>query len=248
MRLDSYSFRTHLITALESPLSGARIEVDECDVLRVRLRSDQLVEIHLIERLAETDEITTIFNRNRKINVHTLYLMLCDMILPDHDQIFEPDPWLLTLHTIYSGKIYAYKVYGDQSYIYPIHLEKMSGDKRLVHYQAAIKIAHLGCAVNRITSETMAGEWLIADFNNTAQRSYHTTDDRNHRIAPPAHTLQLYFDRLGVEIGADWNTIKKAYRHLARQYHPDLNASPEANRRMQQINEAYRHLMNLFGE
>ena len=40
-------------------------------------------------------------------------------------------------------------------------------------------------------------------------------------------------------LGVDKNDIKKAYRKLARQYHPDLNPNDkEAHKRFQQINEA----------
>lgn len=44
---------------------------------------------------------------------------------------------------------------------------------------------------------------------------------------------------LGVPRVASADEIRAAYRRLARQYHPDLNDSPEAEARMQEINEAY---------
>ncbi len=47
---------------------------------------------------------------------------------------------------------------------------------------------------------------------------------------------------LGVEPGATLEQIEVAYRRLARQYHPDVNPSPEAATRMRAINQAYREL------
>jgi curved DNA-binding protein len=48
-----------------------------------------------------------------------------------------------------------------------------------------------------------------------------------------------YYKILGVEKNASDNDIKKAYRKLARKYHPDLNPNDkEANKKFQQINEA----------
>ena len=48
-----------------------------------------------------------------------------------------------------------------------------------------------------------------------------------------------YYKVLGVEKNASDDDIKKAYRKLARKYHPDLNPNDkEANKKFQQINEA----------
>src|ERR1700740_2120599 len=48
-----------------------------------------------------------------------------------------------------------------------------------------------------------------------------------------------YYKTLGVEKNATGEEIKKAYRKLARKFHPDLNPNDkEANKKFQQINEA----------
>lgn len=50
------------------------------------------------------------------------------------------------------------------------------------------------------------------------------------------------YDELGLKADATLAQVKKAYRRLAAQWHPDRNADPLAVRRMQRINEAYRQL------
>lgn len=66
-------------------------------------------------------------------------------------------------------------------------------------------------------------------------RTYETHDDRSYRI-------------LGLEPGADFATVKKAYRKLSMQYHPDKVAhlgeefSKVAEEKMKEINAAYQEL------
>lgn len=64
------------------------------------------------------------------------------------------------------------------------------------------------------------------------------------------------YAELGVPRTADAETIRKAYKQLARKFHPDLNPAPEAAERFKAINAAYemvgdddkRKLYDEFGE
>lgn len=48
-----------------------------------------------------------------------------------------------------------------------------------------------------------------------------------------------YYEILGVSRDATPDELKSAFRQLARQYHPDVNKSPDAEERFKEINEAY---------
>jgi molecular chaperone DnaJ len=55
-------------------------------------------------------------------------------------------------------------------------------------------------------------------------------------------TQRDYYDVLGVPRGAADEDIKRSFRKLAQQWHPDVNTSAEADTRFKEINEAYQVL------
>ncbi|WP_420313277.1 DnaJ C-terminal domain-containing protein [Streptomyces sp. YS-B37] len=48
-----------------------------------------------------------------------------------------------------------------------------------------------------------------------------------------------YYEVLGVARTADRDEIQRAYRTLARRYHPDVNKDPQAEERFKEINDAF---------
>jgi len=51
-----------------------------------------------------------------------------------------------------------------------------------------------------------------------------------------------YYELLGVEKNASETDIKKSYKKLAMQYHPDRNKEPDAEDKFKKISEAYQVL------
>jgi molecular chaperone DnaJ len=48
-----------------------------------------------------------------------------------------------------------------------------------------------------------------------------------------------YYEVLGIDRNADQEEVKRAYRRMARKYHPDVNKEPGADERFKEINRAY---------
>jgi DnaJ like chaperone protein len=90
----------------------------------------------------------------------------------------------------------------------------------------------------------------IAEAFNFDPDTYHAIFDQfektMHNVQPKANITDAY-KLLGVSEEDDMNTIKKAYRKLIRQYHPDIIKSQgkgeeymqEATAKTQEINQAY---------
>ena len=74
------------------------------------------------------------------------------------------------------------------------------------------------------------------------QNSQRTYDNQNMYTNPTSEFKSKYeqsCDILGVNYNADKYQIKLAYRKKAKEYHPDLNKSPNATEMFQKINNAY---------
>ena len=54
------------------------------------------------------------------------------------------------------------------------------------------------------------------------------------------------FAQLGIPSNSSLKDINNAYHHLAKQYHPDRNSDPLANKLFQNISSAYRQLVELI--
>lgn len=56
--------------------------------------------------------------------------------------------------------------------------------------------------------------------------------------------MKTAYEILGVAPDSDDQAIKKAYRRLAKKYHPDHNSAPDAAERFKEIDRAYNQIKN----
>ena len=78
---------------------------------------------------------------------------------------------------------------------------------------------------------------LSSRRTTAALRDGTATSRRRTRVVTMAG--RDYYDVLGVSRSADGKELKRAYRQLARKFHPDVNKEPDAEQKFKEISNAY---------
>lgn len=110
-----------------------------------------------------------------------------------------------------------------------------------------IQLAFIDGEVSKSEEKILA---LIAEALEFDPNAYHAIFDQFEKMmqnVQPKANIKDAYAILGVNADDDMKTIKKAYRKLVRQYHPDIIASQgksesymkEATQKTQEINQAY---------
>jgi hypothetical protein len=254
MRFDVHKVRTYLVNELnEATSTVAGVRHDGTDIVLVDLMTGETIMIYLIERLLPVNEIKDTLNENTAKNIHTLFVLWADMLLPQENSKYLPEDWMESLLTLYNGKIYGYDSYGPYASVFPVYFKQTTGFEYFVTYGDAIQASNLHCDYVHVDTRFLKGFWRVADFAvraqpNGAQAGPSTSEGRKQGVHLNArrNSLTAYFAVLELKPDADRAAVRRAYYKLARRYHPDVSTSPDSTVRMQQINEAYRRIMALF--
>jgi hypothetical protein len=249
MRIYLNIVNSHLIYELQKSDAIARIKHDGGDLVLVELPSGETVSIHLVERDIDVGLVKDILDRNSEAGIYTLLILWCDMLLPSDGQVYLPYDWMSSLLTVYGDKIYAYELASEEVIFYPVYFERQPGGlERLVRYGKPINMGDIWCDIVHVDAQHVKGTWRIADFERRTQSSQESdsTGYSRFRVSVDRNSMQIYYELLGISRDADWEAVKRAYRQLAREFHPDINKTPEAHERMQQINRAYDQIARLF--
>lgn len=235
MRTVTYNAGAYLIEDLVRSGVVAHIHHDGGDIILLELRAGQRVSIHLIESAITLSEIRQTLEDNTRDGIYTLFILWSDRMLPSDGHRQRADDWMAALFTLYGDRIYAYDIYGAEIFVFPVHFDGY-GLERTARFGSTVQLGNMLCEINKTSLNGFSGVWRVAGFGT-----------RQHQAPPKAdpvlHTLERCYALLGVDADSDKETIRKAYRLLARRYHPDLNRSPDATLKMQQINEAYDKVM-----
>ncbi len=127
------------------------------------------------------------------------------------------------------------------------HATKRSQAMQHQFMQFLIQLAFADGEVSKSEEKILA---TIAEAMQFDPQAYHKIFDQFEKMmqnASPQNNIDDAYRLLGVSANDDMATIKKAYRKLVRQYHPDIIKSQgksesyikEATQKTQEINQAY---------
>jgi hypothetical protein len=238
MRFDIYSVGAKLVRELEAAGAVRQVLHDGYDIIHLELMDGHEVMIYLVERVIPPYEIRTIINANTASGVYSMFIAWRAMLLPDDGQVIEPDGWMDALIAVGGDKIYGFETQMGQLMIYPVYFDALpynSRGERRVRYGAPISVGNIRARAQPIARPGWDVTWRVADFETgqPAQESPITS----------THPLARQYALLGLAPGADAQAVKRAYRRLAREVHPDLNLHTRATVNMQEVNAAYRAIM-----
>jgi hypothetical protein len=243
-RYETYYAGGFLIEALDKAGLIRRMIHDGGDIVLFQLTSGERVSVHLIESALPVYEIRNTLSYNAAQDSYTLFVLWASMMVPRHGQRYGGEDWMEALYTLYDDRIFAYDLIDGDVFIFPAYF-RGSGGARVIEYGTTVRAAELRCQLRSTTIPGFSGTWRVATFVEA------TFDERARRSAQTAVSavgLEADYTLLGVLPGDDRETIKRAYRLLARRTHPDNNPQPDATDQMQRLNEAYRRIMAALGE
>lgn len=228
--------------------SVASVSMLENGVLVRTAQGDSII-IYLLATLDSPQPPVVLLEHNSAAHRHSLFVINGELLTVES---FGGHSLLLILYRLYRGKLYAYKLLEDMLYILPVYLEwTAEGKPRAIRYGMPVDLARIKC---RWVEHGVSGRqvrWAIAEFEGQQFEHPNLKAERFARqnkalTSRQREILKHFYLALGLTPLAGEDDIRRAYRRLAKRYHPDSNPSSGAKARMQAINEAYRYLMKQY--
>lgn len=242
IRFETAYASAYLVEELKYSGRLGRMLHNGIDIVLFETPSGEAVSVHFIDGGFPFYEIRNTLADNAAKDRYTLFVLWADMMLPRHGEHYVADDWMEALYTLYRDTIYAYEIIDGEPFIFPVYF-RGAGLRRQIEFGTAAHFQHLTCRKVLTYLAGFQGAWWVADFGGERGTAHDP-----QREAQQLTELEGYYLLLGVEPNDSRETIKKAYRLLARRLHPDLNSDQDAHEQMQRLNHAYNRIMDALGD
>lgn len=146
-------------------ITDCRFDSSTADAV-LHMKSGRTVHVYVINRAIRIPEIIETCQQNTTKRIHTLFIIDGRMI-PDDNSEVDPPHWMLALHALAHGRIYAYWCDQRRCSIRPVHMEWRWGDEpRRFTHGPAVDIGRLRTDRIELTSKYITGNFAIADFSD----------------------------------------------------------------------------------
>lgn len=238
LRSETYYSGEYLINALRHTGTLQRMLHDGGDIILFENHANQQISIQLIESGIPLYEIRKIVADNHAKGIYSLFMLWCSMMVPPDGKLFKMDDWMAGFVALNGDRIYAYDIFDGEVFLFPVFF-RGEGPVRQVEYGTTVRAGRIQTREIHVTMPGLEGTWRVAYFDEVKTSAQDVLTG-----AVPLSGLEACYALLGVEPGDDRETIKAAYRMLARRFHPDVNTAPDANEYMIRLNKAYETILD----
>jgi hypothetical protein len=241
MRFDTHRVGAFLVEELQKSRPRLEVILDDGDIMHVRTDHGQLAAIYMVETVISPLELRYHLVTNTAAGMYSMFILWAELLMPAHGTRFVPHDWMSALMALHGDRIYAYDPYGGDNLIFPVYFDREQGRRaRGIRHGSAIQPSRLSCLEVEVSVPELRGTFRVADF----EQRVHVPSQRHvvHDALTP------YFTLLGVDrratAAATRAAVKRAYRRLARQHHPDISDHPDSAETMRRLNEAYTRIID----
>ncbi len=225
--------------------------------LIVKMWTGKLACIHIVDNAIQTSTVRDIMSLHTN-NGHPALLIVELSLVPPAGHIARIPEWLHAVYHLTNRRIYAYTTYNDQPRLYELHLETAGRGEYKVAFGREVVFGNIRFNRLSLKERHVKGDWLTVSFSDgkfVGMQGKRADFDETARKWQPGKLVKTTtaliesYTLLEIEPGAKYETVKAAYRRLARQVHPDVSDLPqeEAEARFKSLNIAYAEIKNANG-
>jgi hypothetical protein len=181
--------KSWLKSRLVSVMSVQNCVIAPGNTLVVHTWTGVIVNVYLIQEVPKLRNLKRVLQEATDLGIGSMFILDADL-LPAPNTRFDPDEWLLALHTLTHERLYAYDIDDNGPKLVQVHFDQIGS--------TAAYVAKLGPDVTfdqlrilkiTVKPKVMKGDWHIADFGlnafwrdpyRTQRTEYRRPDNRDY--------------------------------------------------------------------